>query len=110
MNNKQNYNKVITNRDLTLENIQEFIDNFWVDIMENYGEDQVVNVIFKVEYDNNVFKSFSHVKKVTNNSRCKQVIYDNIRFYILNNLSHYHWKNNCKLKVSYLHIHYLIII
>ena len=46
MNNKQNYNKVITNRDLTLENIQEFIDNFWVDIMENYGEDQVVNVIF----------------------------------------------------------------
>jgi hypothetical protein len=89
MKNKQNYNKVITNRDLTLENIQEFIDNFWVDIMDNYGEDQVVNVIFKVEYDNNVFKSFSSMKKVTKNTKYKGVLYDNIEFYILNNLSHY---------------------
>jgi hypothetical protein len=77
---------------LSLDLVKEFIDSYWVDIMERLNEDQVVHIIFKVEYQDNSFRSFSNMNVITNNSRpygSKQVIYDSVRFYILNNLSHY---------------------
>jgi hypothetical protein len=57
--------------------------------MEDYNEDQVVHVIFKVEYDDKSIRSFSSMIVISNNSKCKQVLYENIKFFILNNLSHY---------------------
>jgi hypothetical protein len=91
------------NLDLTLENIWEFIDEFWIDIMEDYSEDQVVKVIFKVEYDDKSIRSFSSMKEITNNHKCKQVIYENIKFYILNNISHYE-----QLQVKSISFNYLL--
>lgn len=89
MNKILKYNRDFHNENLSLDIIQEFIDNFWVERMLEYSEDQVIHVIFKVEYEDNSFRSFSNMSVITKNIRCKQVIYDSIKFYILNNLSHY---------------------
>lgn len=89
MNKFLKYNRDFHNENLSLDIIQEFIDNFWVERMLDYSEDQVIHIIFKVEYADNSFRSFSNMSVITKNIRCKQVIYDSIKFYILNNLSHY---------------------
>jgi hypothetical protein len=87
---------------LSLDLVKEFIDSYWVDIMERLNEDQVVHIIFKVEYADNSFKSFSNMNAITNNHKCKQVIYDNIKFYILNNLSHYEQLQVKSILFSYI--------
>jgi hypothetical protein len=56
--------------------------------MEEYSEDQVISLIFKVEYTNTI-RSFSKRLKVTNNPKFKNELLSNIESYVTLNAEHY---------------------
>ena len=87
---------------ISLDKIREFIDSYWEDVMEGYSEEEVIQIIFKVEYEDNKFRSFSRLIKSTNNSKFKQVLFDNVKWYILNNLSHYDQLQVKSIIISYV--------
>jgi hypothetical protein len=88
---------------LSLDLVKEFIDSYWDKVMiSTLDEDQVVHVIFKVEYQDTSIRSFSNMIAITNNHKCKQVLYDSIKFYILNNLSHYEQLEVKSILFSYI--------
>ena len=74
---------------LTSSAILSFIDTFWSDIMINFNSDQVITIIFKVEYDNNITRSFSHAIEITHNNKFKQKLLNEIKVYIQLNSEHY---------------------
>lgn len=86
-----------------MEIIRSFIDGFYHDVMPNFREDQVIQVIFRVEYADNSFRSFSRMKKVTTHPKFKEVLFDSIKWYILNNLSYYE-----QLQVKSIRFNYFI--
>lgn len=57
--------------------------------MEEYSEDQVISLIFKVEYSNNTIRSFSKRLIITNHSKFKDELLNNIETYITLNSDHY---------------------
>lgn len=87
---------------ISLDKIRDFIDSYWEDVMEGYSEEEVIQIIFKVEYEDNKFRSFSRLIKSTNNSKFKQVLFDNVKWYILNNLSHYDQLQVKSIIISYV--------
>lgn len=83
--------------------LSNFIDSFYQEVMSTFNDEQVVSLIFKVEYSNKIIRSFSRSMKVTNNLRFKDIIYRNIEGYITLNSEHYE-----DLKVESIFIDYSI--
>lgn len=67
---------------LASNNIELFIDKFYKDILLTLPDDQIIMLIFKVNYNNNDYKSFSKLIYIVKDHRFKKIIKDQINKYI----------------------------
>lgn len=72
-----------------IHNVFSFIEEFWAKVMVSFSEEQVIKVIFKVEYSNNSTRSFSESTVITKNIKFKDSLLSTISNYIKVNSEHY---------------------
>jgi hypothetical protein len=83
------YIKNIEDNRLLEQSVDELLDEFWLNIMAPLKDDQVVKAIFKVEYHNNTYRSFSRSKRFTKDLKFKIIFKNSISSYISHTADNY---------------------
>jgi hypothetical protein len=96
------YSKGLDNHSLSFELITSFLDSFWNEVLSNLTDDQVVSVLFKLEYDNKTIRSFSKNETITKDNKFKALFLDNIKYYYDSNIEHYEDLQADSLIIEYI--------
>lgn len=82
-------------------NIQTFINSFFVEVMTSLMDNQVVYVIVRVKYDNNMIRSFSPLTAITNNPNFISYLLKIVRGYVTLNANHYEQYDPQEIIIDY---------
>lgn len=83
--------------------IRAFVYKFWKEIIQTLPKDRLVVVIFNMEFEGGVIRSFSRLNKVGNSKEYRDAFYSEIKYYFDSHLEGY-----SELTITNFHLKYRI--